>query len=93
MCDIIIDKLMEDDPKLTLEEAVSHAVNAKNLQINKTGFSPRQLTFGKQGIIPGISDGNPASMETITESDSFRREFVNRQHAEDLYRKVDYKSV
>ena len=88
-CDIIIDKLLEEDPKMTLEEAVTLAVNAKNLQINKTGFSPRQLTFGKQGTIPGITDGNPASMETITESDSFRREFVNRQYAEELYRKVD----
>ena len=32
---------------MKLEKAVSHAVNAKNLQINKTGFSPRQLMYGK----------------------------------------------
>ena len=88
-CDVIIDKLMEEDPKLTLDEAVSHAVNSKNMQITRKGFSPRQLMFGKQGVVPGITDGNPASMEPVTESDSFRRAFGNRQLAEELYRKVD----
>ena len=88
-CDIIVDKLMEEDHKLSLEEAVSHAVNSKNMQITRKGFSPRQLMFGKQGVVPGITDGNPASMEPVTESDSFRRAFVNRQRAEELYRKVD----
>ena len=88
-CDIIVDKLMEEDPKLSLEEAVSHAVNSKNMQITRKGFSPRQLMFGKQGVVPGITDGNPATMEPVTESDSFRRGFVNRQIAEELYKKVD----
>ena len=88
-CDLIVEKLMEEDPKLKLDEAVSLAVYAKNLQINRTGFSPRQLMFGKQGVVPGISDGNPASMEAIVESDNFRSEFINRQKAEELFRKYD----
>ena len=87
-CDIIVDKLLEEDPSIGLEEAVSHAVEAKNLQINKTGLSPRQLMFGKQGVIPGITDGSPASMEAVTESDSFRKELMNRQKAEELFRKI-----
>ena len=61
--DVIIDKLMEEDPKHTFDEAVSHAVNSKNMLITRKGFSPRQLMFGKQGVVPGITDGNPASME------------------------------
>ena len=52
---------MEEDPKLSLEEAVSHAVNSKNMKITRKGFSPRQLMFGKQGVVPGITDGNPAT--------------------------------
>ena len=88
-CDLVVDKLLAEDPNLGLDEAVSHAVNAKNLQINKTGFSPRQLMYGKQGVIPGITDGNPSSMEPITESESFRRELIKRQRAEDLFRKID----
>ena len=45
--------------------------------------------FGHQGVIPGVTDGNPATMEPVTVSDSFRNEFVNRQKSEELYRKVD----
>ena len=88
-CDTIVDKLIEEDSKITLEDAVSHAVNSKNMQITRKGFSPRQLMFGKQGVVPGISEGNPATMQPITESDSFRRSFINRQRAEEIYRKVD----
>ena len=40
---------MEEDPKITLEDAVSHAVSSKNMQITRKGFSPRQLMFGQHG--------------------------------------------
>ena len=88
-CDRTIEKLMEEDPKMSLEEATSFAVYSHNLQINKSGFSPTQLMFGSQSKIPGIFDGTPPSIEPITESDAFRREFVNRQKAEEAYRKAD----
>jgi hypothetical protein len=59
------------------------------MQITKKGFSPNQLMFGRQGVIPGITDGNPASMEPIVESDWFRQELSRRQRAEELYRQID----
>ena len=64
-------------------------MHARNLQVNKSGFSPRQLVFGRQSVIPGISDGTPSSMEPVTESEAFRKELVNRQKSEELYRKID----
>ena len=78
-CDVTIDKLLAEDPKMTLVEALSHATYAHNVQINKKGFSPNQLMFGRQGVIPGITDGNPASMELVVESDWFREELSRRQ--------------
>ena len=39
-CDQTINKLLEENPNLKLEDAVSHAVEAKNLQVNKTGSAP-----------------------------------------------------
>ena len=90
-CDRTVDKLLEDDPNLKLEEAVSHAVHAHNVQINRSGFSPNQLMFGKQTVIPGIFEGNPASMEPIVESEIFRKEFINRKKSEDLYRNFEAK--
>ena len=34
-CDLAVDKLLEEDPSLLLDDEVSHAVNAKNLQITR----------------------------------------------------------
>ena len=84
-----IQKLMEENPNIKLEDAVSKAVYAHNIQINKTGFSPRQLVFGSQGVVPGITDGTPASMEQISDSDEIRRQFASRLEAEEIYRKID----
>ena len=75
-CDRTVDKLLEENKEVRLEDALRKAVNAHNMQINRRGFSPRQLVFGRQGVIPGITDGNPASMEPIVESDVFSKEFI-----------------
>ena len=80
---------MTENPDMKLENAVSKAVYAHNIQINKTGFSPRQLMFGSQGVIPGISDATPASLEPVCESDEVRRQFAYRLEAENIFRKVD----
>ena len=80
---------MSDNKDMTLAEALSHATYAHNVQINKKCFSPVQLTFGRQGVIPGITDGNPASWEPVVESDWFREELSNRQRGKEIYRKVD----
>ena len=80
---------MEENPKISLDDAVSNAVHVHNLQVNKTGFSPIQLMFGKQSVIPRIFNGTPASTAPIIESDAFRNEFVNRQRSEELYRCID----
>ena len=88
-CDVTIDKLLEENRNMSLEDALSHAVYAHNMQINKKGFSPIQMTFGRQGMIPGIMDGNPASLEPVVASDWFREEMINRQKSEQIYRMVD----
>ena len=84
-----IDKLLAEDPNMPLADVISHATYAHNVQINKKGFSPIQLTFGWQRVLPGITDGNQASMEPVVESDWFRSELINWQRAEELYRKID----
>ena len=87
--DRIIEKRMEEDPSLSLEEALSHALYVYNLQITKRGFSPRQLMFGTQGIIPGIAESTPASLEPIVESDLFRKHLIQKQLFEEEFRKID----
>ena len=43
------------------------------------GFSPRQITFGKQSIIPGLTTGNAATMKPIVDSDTMRKILIDRQ--------------
>ena len=61
--DRIIEKLQEDDPKISLQKAVNIACFAKNTEINKTGYSPLQLFCGKSPGFPGLSDCNPSNIE------------------------------
>ena len=74
---------------MSLKDALSAAIYSHNLQVNQTGFSPRQITFGQQGVVPGITAGTPASMEPAIESDAVRKLLSYRQQAEEIYRKVD----
>ena len=62
-----IDKLMEEDHGTSLEEAVSHAINAHNIQINRRGFSPRQIMFGKQRLeLKRANEGNTDTQPITT---------------------------
>ena len=61
--DRIVEKILEDDPKTSLQKAVDLACFVKNTEINKTGFSPIQLFTGKSPSFPGLSDCSPANVE------------------------------
>jgi hypothetical protein len=52
----IVDKILEDDPKVGLQKAVDLACFVKNTEVNKTGFSPLQLFYGRSPAFPGLSD-------------------------------------
>ena len=61
--DRIVNKILEDDPKMGLQKAVDWACFVKNTEINKTGFSPLQLFTGRSPAFPGLSDCSPANIE------------------------------
>ena len=61
--DRILDKILEDEPKIGLQKAVDLACFVKNTEMNKTGFSPLQLFCGKNPAFPGLSDCTPSSIE------------------------------
>ena len=61
--DRILEKILEDDPKIGLQKAVDLACFVKNTEINKTGFSPLQLFCGRSPTFPGLSDCTPSSIE------------------------------
>ena len=61
--DRLVEKIMEDDPKLTIQKAVDLACFVKNSEVNKSGFSSIQLTCGKSPHFPGYSDCTPGGVE------------------------------
>ena len=86
MIERTIDKLMDEDPELSLEDAASHAVYAHNDQINKRGFSPRQIMFGKRKIAYRVLDPantqrtrwNDHDNQRKPPTDKTQRRFINR---------------
>ena len=66
--DRTIAKVRLDDPTISLEEAVHKSCFWKNAEINKSGYSPQQLMYGKGTVLPGINDGNVATDEPCTDS-------------------------
>ena len=48
---------MNDDPALRLEDALIHAVWARNMKVGGHAYSPFQIVHGKSTLIPGISEG------------------------------------
>ena len=65
--------LMEDDPKMTMQEAVNQAAFVRNSTINDTGYSPFQLVYGRNPRIPGTLEQNHLlSLVTDTRSEIAR---------------------
>ena len=58
LADVVVTSLREDDPKMTMQEAVNQAAFVRNSTINDTGYSPFQLVYGKNPRIPGTLELN-----------------------------------
>ena len=60
-CDVIVRKIIDEDKKVRLEEAVDMASWTQNINVNVLGFQPLQLVTGKSVIIPGLTMCNMAT--------------------------------
>ena len=59
--DVIVDKIREEDRKISLPKAVAMAAWTHNSNINYSGYSPLQLVTGKSVILPGITYDTPTT--------------------------------
>ena len=87
--DLTIKKMMEEDKDMKIEEALKHSVWARNMEIGKFGYSPYQLVYGKSPFLPGISEGNVLTDQTIPQEDVVRRHFINQEKARVEMRKSE----
>ena len=51
-----MNKIIEEDKKISLQQAVNMAVWTHNTNINRLGFDPLTLVTGKAVVFPGILD-------------------------------------
>ena len=79
--DLTIKKMMEDDSKLKIDDALQHATWSRNMEIGKFGYSPYQLVYGKSPFLPGISEGNVLTDQSIPQEDIVRKHFLNQEKA------------
>jgi len=54
-CDVIVRKIMDEDKKIILEEAVDVASWTQNTNLNILGFQPLQLVTNKNVMIRGFA--------------------------------------
>ena len=87
--DLTIKKMMEDDKDLNIEDALKHSVWSRNMEIGKFGFSPYQIAYGKSPFLPGISEGNVLTDQTIPQEDIVRKHFLNQEKARIEMRKAE----
>ena len=82
-------KLMEDDPSMTLEEALQHATWARNTEPGRHRVAPIQIITGQLPVIPGVSDGNCMTDAIIKGSDTVRQHFDRQEKVKVIYRQAE----
>ena len=61
--DLMVDKMLEEDPKMKIEVAQANAISAKNSMQNHLGFTPIQLVTGTLPNIPSILNSDLPALE------------------------------
>lgn len=88
--DRAVEKVLETDPKLSLQEATDLACFWQNQEIRKRfGCSPQQLLTGKGSSIPGISDGNVVSDQLCSLSKTTQDIFARHSSIREAFRQAD----
>ncbi|XP_068232178.1 titin-like [Palaemon carinicauda] len=81
---------MEENDRITLDEAVSKAAWCHNTNITVKGYAPLQLLTGRAVVVPGITSGNVATESLISESEAIRRHIENQKEVNKKYREIEY---
>jgi len=89
VADVVIEKILREDPTLTMQEAVNKSAWARNSLINKTGFSPFQLVFGRSPILQGASECTTGGLEELTPNETARSMLYQQEQVRQIMRRVE----
>ena len=89
--DLILKRMLHDNPNISFKEALQNATYAKNTLLNVHGFSPCQILTGRQPRLPGAcNEGNlpPADSERV-DSKHVQQSINNMMQARQAWSRVD----
>ncbi|XP_057310466.1 uncharacterized protein LOC130648431 [Hydractinia symbiolongicarpus] len=72
-------KILDENPKLSLEVGLVWALNSKNSLHMNSGHSSYQLVFGRNPNLPSVLNANPPALEGVTVSHVFAKH-INALH-------------
>ena len=72
MVDMMMEKMLHDDPNMPKPRALAQSVLAKNMLINHLGFSPLQLVTGQQPRLPTALANLPPAREGVSHCEEVR---------------------
>ena len=81
---------MEDNRNLSLENALRHALWARNIEIGRLGEAPFKIIYVRAPIYPGVLDGDLTTDNNINASEAVRNHFEQMEKARILYWQADY---
>ena len=90
MIDRTMLKIRDEDPSMTLQEALDKACYWKNIGINSSGYSAHQLVFGVGNpVIPGIVHGHLSTDEPVSRSETVKKVLTNHINTREAFREAD----
>ena len=87
--DFMMAKMMSDDPTLKEQDALDFTLHAKNIETPSKGFSSFQIFYGSNPHIPGIIEGNPASLNDSYKSVEVKQHLDRINKAPIAFRQAD----
>ena len=90
--DLMVDKMLEENPKMKIEVALANAISAKNSMQNHLGFTPIQLVTGTLPNIPSILNSDLLALEEADSNNHLnamyaaRRAFVKAESSDKIKR-------
>ena len=79
--DKCLDRIKEDNPNLSDEIVLAHALFAKNALQMTNGFSSYQLVLGQNPNLPNIIDATPPMLEESPAEGNVLRSHLNALHS------------
>ena len=88
-CDTVVSKLMEEDKKMSLQEACDMAMWTHNTNKSRKGFLPLQIATGKAVTFPGIE--RKEIDENIDEDKALTKNMKRLFDVGELFRRKEFK--